>query len=1021
MSATHPPAAQPADAQPAANASEPTTQVAVEPATPSEADGTTEAREAGTADAANAEKPVQAPESAETAREVQGEETAAQEARAAADPGVEAAGTAPVAVPVPVPASVWEGGDAAQPADVARAGSGDGGEGVEKPAHVAVVEAARADAAAEAKPKGVNRLRLLLSIAVGLVVLVLIGSAAGAWAFASALHGSYPQTSGTLSIAGLSAPVSVQRDANGIPQIYAQTSADLFLADGYLQAQDRFWQMDVNRHITSGTLSSLLGSGALDTDKFVRTLGWRNVAEQTYAQLKPDTKQYLQAYSQGVNDYLAAHPGGSSLSIEYTIIGAPLVGTVSDYKPAPWTPVDSVAWIEAMAWDLRANVDNEIARSLLTQTLSVDQIDQLYPSYSYSTHPTIVTQGALVGSSYEQNATASAALPKAAQDKLSRLSQLLSQIPSVLGPTDPAGSGVGSNSWVVSGSLTATGKPLLENDPHLSPSLPSVWYQMGLHCTVTGPQCPYDVSGYSFPGMPGVVIGHNANIAWGFTNEGADVSDLYVEKIDGEDYLYDGKEYPLTEHQETIDVAGQQPVTITVRSTRHGPLISDVSSTDKLVGKDAPAARSGDAAQGAAPGIQYDVALQWTALQVNPTMDALFELDRATNWNDFRTAAADFTVPAQNLVYADTQGNIGYQAPGRIPIRKSGDGRWPVPGWTDQYDWTGYIPFSALPNEFNPSQGFIVTANNAVVGPTFPYTLTTDWDYGYRAQRITQDIQRLTANGHKVSVADMASIQNDTYSSEAALVVPYLLNLKTDAFTQPAQNLLKHWDYTQPVTSGAAAYYNAVWSEILKLTFQTKFPTGVDLSTLGFDGGDRWFAVVESMLGQPDSQWWDNPKTPQRETRDSILTAALKKARLDLTARLGKDVTKWTWGRLHTLTPTERTLGTDGPSIVKWLLNGQAEQLAGGSALVDATSWDLSNDDYDVTVAPSMRMIVDMGDFDHSRWINQTGESGHVDDANYLDQAPLWAAGETLPWAYSPGAVKATTTATLTLNPASSS
>jgi penicillin amidase len=266
----------------------------------------------------------------------------------------------------------------------------------------------------------------------------------------------------------------------------------------------------------------------------------------------------------------------------------------------------------------------------------------------------------------------------------------------------------------------------------------------------------------------------------------------------------------------------------------------------------------------------------------------------------------------------------------------------------------------------------------------------------------------------------MASIQNDSYNPEAAALTPYLMKLKTDAFTKPAQNLLKNWDFTQPATSGAAAYYNAVWAEILKLTFQAKLPSGVDLSTLGFDGGDRWFAVIDSIINQPDSEWWDNPKTTQRETRDSILTAALKKARLDLTAQLGKNVSTWTWGRLHTLTPTEQTLGTDGPGVVKWLLNGQAEELAGGSSVVDATSWDLSSGNFHVTVAPSMRMIVDMADFDRSRWINQTGESGHVDNPNYLDQAPLWAAGQTLPWAFGDSAVKAATTATLTLRPSGS-
>jgi len=881
---------------------------------------------------------------------------------------------------------------------------------------------------APAPRKKSRKFRFALGTGIFLVAALLIGSATGAWAFTSALHASYPQTSGTLHISGLSAPVQVERDKSGIPQIYAQTSSDLFLAEGYVQAQDRFWQMDVDRHITSGTLASLLGSQALQTDEFVRTLGWRQVAQASYAELKPSTKQYLEAYSEGVNDYLAAHPGGSTLSIEYTLIGAPMLGTVNNYRPAPWTPVDTVAWLEAMAWDLRSGLDDEISRSLLTQTMSVDQINQLYPPYPYTQHSPIVTQGTLTGATYQSTpesvagttppSTKPAALPSSAQEKLSELSQMLNQIPEALGPVDPSGTGVGSNSWVVSGALTTTGKPLLANDPHLAPSLPSVWYQIGLHCVTLDAQCGYDVSGYSFPGMPGVIIGHNNDIAWGFTNETSDVSDLYLEKIDGNDYLYDGVEYPLTEHTETIDVAGGSPVTITVRATRHGPLISDVSATDKLVGVQAPAARSGDPAEGAAPGIQYGVALQWTALQPNGTMNALFEIDQATDWTQFRAAAADFTAPAQNLIYADTKGNIGYQAPGLIPIRKSGDGEWPVPGWTDQYDWTGYIPFSALPYEYDPPQGYIVTANNAVVGPNYPYSLGSDWDYGYRSQEISADIVKLTAKGRKLSVSDMASIQADTYNPEAALLVPYLLKVKTNAFTKPAVDLLQNWDFTQPASSGAAAYFNAVWSELLKLTFENKLPQDTSLSSLGFDGGDRWFAVIQSIINDPNSSWWDNPKTPAvKETRDDILTAALEQGRLDLTSLMGKDVATWTWGRIHTLTPNDGTLGATGPAAVQWLLDGPTEQLSGGSSLVDATSWDLSSGNYSVTVAPSMRMIVDLSDFDHSRWIDQTGESGHVDDANYLDQAPLWAAGQTLPWAFNSAAVSAATTQTLTLDP----
>jgi penicillin G amidase len=880
---------------------------------------------------------------------------------------------------------------------------------------------------APAPRKKSRKFRVALGAGVVLVAALVAGSATGAWAFTSALHASYPQTSGDLKVAGLSAPVQVERDRNGIPQIYARTSADLFLAEGYVQAQDRFWQMDVDRHITSGTLASLLGGGAVQDDEFVRTLGWEQAAQASYAGLQPTTKQYLAAYAEGVNDYLADHPGGSALSIEYTVIGAPLVGKVQGYKPAPWTPVDTVSWLEAMAWDLQTGMDDEIARSLLTQTMSVAQINQLYPPYPYSQHAPIVTQGSVKGATYQQAPAASGgpaaasaapvALPASAEQQLARVSDLLNQLPAALGPADPAGSGAGSNSWVVSGALTTTGKPLMANDPHLAPSLPSIWYQVGLHCVQVDAQCGFDVTGFSFPGMPGVIIGHNQSISWGFTNESSDVSDLYLEKIDGDDYLYDGTEYPLTEHQETIQVAGGSPVTITVRATRHGPLISDADSTDRLVGSVAPAARTGDPTEAAPPGIQYAVALQWTALKANGTMNALFEIDQAQDWTEFRAAAKDFTVPAQNLIYADTRGNIGYQAPGQIPIRKNGTGLWPVPGWTDQYDWSGYIPFSALPYEYDPPQGYIVTANNAVVGPSYPYNLGSSWDYGYRSQQITADIQKLTANGRKISSTDMASIQADTYNPEAAVLMPYLLSVKVNKFTQPAVDLLKNWDFTQPASSGAAAYYNAVWSELLKLTFQNKFPQNASLSSLEFDGGDRWFDVVQGIIGQPDSSWWDNPKTTAKETRSTILAEALEQARLDLTSQMGKDVSTWTWGQIHTLTPNDGTLGLDGPAAVQWLLNGPAEQLSGGTSLVDATSWDLSDGDFSVTMAPSMRMIVDLSDLDRSRWIDQTGASGHVDDANYLDQAPLWAAGETLPWAFSPGAVKSATAVTLTLDP----
>ena len=304
-------------------------------------------------------------------------------------------------------------------------------------------------------------------------------------------------------------------------------------------------------------------------------------------------------------------------------------------------------------------------------------------------------------------------------------------IPDLMG----RGSGIGSNSWVVSGEHTVSGKPLLANDPHLDASIPGIWYQMGLHCRSVDADCPFDVSGFTFSGVPGVVIGHNRDIAWGMTNLDPDVTDLYLEKVTGKTYLYDGRQVPLTERDEVIRIAGESSRLITVRSTRHGPLLSDVSAELSSVGANADVPAGAPARENG-----YGVALAWTALTPRPTADAIFALDKASSWLEFREAARSFAVPSQNLVYADTDGNIGYQAPGAIPIRLDGrTGDYPAAGWLPKNDWSGrYVPFDRLPTVYNPAEGFIVTANQAVTGPGYPYHLTDDWDHGYRSQRIRQ-------------------------------------------------------------------------------------------------------------------------------------------------------------------------------------------------------------------------------------------------------------------------------------------
>lgn len=903
------------------------------------------------------------------------------------------------------------------------------------------------------RSKKFRRARLIVLV---LAVLLVAGSAAGGWYAVNTVRASFPQLSGNIKVAGLSAPVDVKRDANGIPQIYADTSEDLFKAQGYVQAQDRFWEMDVRRHITSGRLSEMFGSSQVQTDSFLRTMGWHDVAQQEYdTQLSPDTKKYLQAYSDGVNAWLAQHPGGSSASLEYA-----LLGTVnSHYKPEQWTPVDSVAWLKAMAWNLSGNLQDEIDRSLLSQNFTPDQVAQLYPDYPYDRNGTIVQTGT-VGSDGTYKPPAGAVNPSAGTVQaaaatnalLQDLSGQVSSLPQMLGPQ---GSGIGSNSWVVSGDHTTTGKPLMANDPHLGPGMPSVWYQMGLHCRTVNSNCQFDTTGFTFAGMPGVVIGHNQNISWGFTNMGADVADLYLEKVTGPNtYLYDGNNVNFATRQETIKVAGGPDHVITVRTTNNGPLISDQSTEEQNVGTYAPV---GNAAPDRGTS-GYGVALKWTALTPGKTMDSVFELDRAANWNDFRAAAKDFAVPAQNLIYADTKNNIGYQAPGVIPIRGRGDGTYPAPGWDSSYAWKGYIDFKSLPYVYNPSSGYIVTANQAVVDPTYKYLITKDWEYGTRAKEISDQIQARLQNGGRISPDDMQSIQSDNTSVMAKTLVPLLLKEQiTDPYVRQAQDLLKDWNYNQDADSAAAAYYNGVWRQLLILAFGQKFPASVRaqgdcllvqqkvdanqpsgsvggetkvVTQCGTrepdqaqpDGGDRWMEVVRQQLGNPNSPWWDyidSNHLPQHGL-DNLLKEAMKDARQDLTAQLGKDISTWSWGRLHPLNLKEQTLGVDNSSwasgIVHRLLNRGPYQLGGGSAAVDATGWTAAAG-YQVDWIPSMRMVVDLSDFNASRWINVGGESGHAFQANYNDQTALWAQGKMLPWAYSADAVDKATKNRLTLTP----
>jgi len=793
-----------------------------------------------------------------------------------------------------------------------------------------------------------RRRRWIIVFAVLVAIVLMVGAVL--WHLA---HQDIPKTKGTLTVAGLQQPVDIYRDRWGVPQIYAADSHDLFFAQGYVHAQDRFWQMEFWRRVSSGRLSELFGKASVDTDRFVRTVGWRRAAEASWRVLDPGTQAEMQAYADGVNAYISGR-SPSQLGLEFSILKLTGAKVTID----PWTPVDSVAWGEVMAWDLGGNMDDELQRAQLLATVGPKMMVDLFPPYPFDQHPTVIPSGV----SWQRFDPALLAVAKA--------------IPSPFGH----GPGVGSNDWVVSGAKSATGKPLLANDPHLGIQMPSIWYEMGLHCTTVGADCPYDMAGYTFAGEPGVIIGHNARIAWGVTNVGPDVQDLYVEKVNPDnpyEYMVNGHWEKMTVLHESIKVKGEtEPVRFNVRLTRHGPIINDaVSGPQKQW------------VYGWQP-----LALQWTALKPIRLAASVLEIDRAGNWDAFRNALRDWSVPAQNFVYADVDGNIGYQMPGLIPIRAKGDGTLPVPGWTDEYAWKGYIPFDKLPHSFNPPRGFLATANNAVVGPDYPYLITKDWDYGYRARRITE---MLTAQD-KLSKDDFARVQGDTKNEFALELIGYLDKLSfTDPPVAAAVKRLAKWDGQERADSPEAALYELFWSQLLKDTFRDELP-----KALWLNGSSRSRWVVHLLLAEPQSRWWDDVFTDRVETRDDILRRSFREAYALGVKKLGKNVDRWRWGTLHTATFRNQTLGKSGIAPIESLFNRGPFPVAGSASLVDATSYRASKDTFTVAWLPSMRMIVDLSDFSQSRFVNTTGQSGHPYSSHYADMIPLWQhiRYRSLPW-----------------------
>jgi penicillin amidase len=795
-------------------------------------------------------------------------------------------------------------------------------------------------------------------VLLGLLVILIILAAGGVWY----VRRAWPQVTGTLSVAGLSAPVRVVRDKWGVPQIYAQNDHDLFMAQGYVHAQDRLWQMEFSRRIGNGTLSAVIGKATVATDQFARTIGWRRSSEQEWKDIDDNSRAILTAYSDGVNAFIQSHKG--NLPLEFTILR---------FSPEPWTPIDTLVWGNVVTYSLAGNSRLEMLRSQIIAVAGPDVATKMLPPYG-ADRPIVVPP----------EANGYAWLHDAHFTGYDALDALLGE----------PGSSWGSNDWVISGSRTATGKPFLANDVHLAVSMPSIWYQIGLHGG------NYDVVGFSFPGVPLTIVGHNNRIAWGSSNQNPDVEDFYMEKLNDPtnptQYQFKGAWQDLKVIKETVKVKNNPDVTVNVLLTQHGPIMNDVIGD---LQKSEP------------------MSMRWTANEDNRLFQSIVMINRASNWDEFRTAASYWDVPSQNFVYADVDGNIGYQATGRIPIRPTNDqGLVPMPGWTGENEWQGYIPFDKLPYSFNPPVGFLATANNKVVSDDYPYHLSYEWDPGFRAKRITD---MLKANDH-VSLDDIKAMQADTYSLPAEGLRPYLLAVKPENDReQRALDQVKAWDMRYETDRvGASIYQQWYWYLVRNIMNDELNKDLVDKYLAGQYERHGAFQVplVTNLMANPSDPWFDDHTTPQVETRDQIAHKSLVDALDALSKKYGDDMSQWNWGRLHTVTFVEQPLGQSGIAPLERIFNVGPFPARGDNFTVDGSSFAF-NAPFEMIHGASQRQIVDLSNFANSVSILGTGQSGLPFNPHRSDMIAMWQNVEYFPMLFDSKSVDANADAVLTLTP----
>ncbi|MEH6943681.1 penicillin acylase family protein [Bacillus sp. JJ722] len=756
-----------------------------------------------------------------------------------------------------------------------------------------------------------NRKKLILWIS-GLLIFFIIAIAIGINIYMSR---SLPQIEGEIKLEALKEPVKVVRDEDGVPHITAKNEHDLYIAQGYIQAQDRLFQMDLSRRQASGRLSEVIGESTIDKDKYFRTLGLRRAAEQSYVQYSSEAKEILKQFAQGVNLYINELRENGQWPIEFTILG---------YKPEDWTEIDSLTIGKYMAFDLGGNWNDQAFRAYLLQTFSKEKAYDLFPVYPKDA-PYIIDKGDL---DIAANFT-SAAIPHDLN---------------------------GSNNWVISGAKTESGKPLLANDPHLSLATPSIWYQMHLEAPTL------NVGGVIFAGIPGIILGNNEKIAWGVTNTGPDVQDLYIEKrnpASKNEFAYNSKWETAEVVKEPIKVKDKDTIDYEVTITRHGPIVSEFVDKSK----------SGTV-----------LSLRWTALDPTTELEAIMNMNKASNWAEFEKALEKFQSPTQNFVFADQSGTIAYKANGNIPIRKKGDGLLPVPGWTDEYEWNGYIPYNELPRVVNPKEGFIATANNKVVSDEYPYLISNQWAQHYREQRIKEVLR----SKDKLTVNDMKDLQMDIVNLQAKEFVPLFikeLNGSKEKEIQQAIQILKDWNFKDDKEASAPLIFNIWITKIPQALFEDQIP---DETFALFTGRKPVMdqIVRNALAGNP------GPWIKEYGGINRLLVDTLQMAIKDIKNMQGSDAKDWKWGEYHQVY-FNHPLSSVSP--LQYVFNSKGGLPADGSGVtVQAAGF---KEDGTTDHGASWRFVADLNDLSVTDHLVGPGQSGHLKSKWYSDQLEKWVDG----------------------------